>query len=644
MNKIFHLIAKHLPKDIGLFLSLTFGTGILGDYLSKIISSINANIPKLGMLFSLIVGSGIAYFVDRLINTREEKSKALIKLDDRLRSQYQASELSGYYYEIAVKRFSLELESEIRKLRNTQDEFKGEFLSKAIQFAKEWKGKIEASERWRLLMQILVSSELNSLKANDFSMSLKTYLRILLTTIELATSTANSRRGEKLVIKSFTNALPTDWFYSMNPVVGENMELYADELSHRIDHMRNKQYSYKRYILCSEILKGQGFQNKTSVINNWRSCTSKEKGVYLSKLHTTEDDSYILDLYDEIKFSGKYTELIYFGFQRGKKVNWDWCYACAYTSDNTNVSAKFINLEREGNLLLIDVENINKRMLRGSVTVPNDIKITFREFPNHFQDIAKSTWVKNTVSLANKWDIAAQIWHGDHERDLILDLLTKRLKGGASVLDCACGTGFHAILLHYHGFVVTATDIDNENIEILKQKQKNQGINFTVQQVGWLNLPKNLNKTFDCVLCLGSSITYYESWNERVRTLSKDTSIEDVLMSLKSMLAPDGKLVLGISRHYDKNINGTSVSFNPKNIDGHTYRMEWKLRYDWLKMFKVWECDILEQPSGNDYSFSLISHLIDLNDLKNICVKNFKDVEFVDPDCSFYDMFLVCSN
>lgn len=644
ITKTFQAIVKQLPKNIGLFMTITLGTGIFADSLSTIISNKYSNIPELGLLIGIIFGSGIAFTVDQWIHTRGEKSKALIKLDDRFRATHQASELSGYYYAIADKRFSLELESEIRKLRDAQDEFKGELLSKTTQLAKQWKDMIEANERWRLLMQILVSAELNSLEANDFSMSLKTYLRILLTTIDIATSTANSRRGETLVVASFTNALPSDWFHLMNPVVGESMELYADELARGIDHMRNEQYSFKRYIMCSESLKSQGFQNKNSVVKDWRSCTSDEKSVYLSKLHSTEDDAYILDLYPEIKFSGKYTELIYFGFERGQTVTWNWCYACAYTSDNKNVSARFINLETEGNLLLIDVENIRKRKVLDSVTIPSDIKITFREFPEHFREIAKSTWVKNVVSLAKKWDIAAQIWHDDHEKALILDLLTKRLKEGASVLDCACGTGFHAILLHYKGFAVTATDIDNENIEILKQKQESMGINFNVQNAGWLALPENLKKTFDCVICLGSSITYYESWDERARTLSEDVSIKDVLGSLKTMLVPDGKLVLGISRHYDKNINGASVLFNPKNIEGHTYRMEWKLRYDWSKMFKEWECNILEQPSGNDYSFSLISHLIDLNDLMNICRESFNNVEFVDLDCSFYDVFLVCSN
>ncbi|MFH1369897.1 MAG: hypothetical protein ABII09_01215 [Planctomycetota bacterium] len=48
--------------------------------------------------------------------------------------------------------------------------------------------------------------------------------------------------------------------------------------------------------------------------------------------------------------------------------------------------------------------------------------------------------------------------------------------------------------------------------------------------------------------------------------------------------------------------------------------------------------------SGNDYSFSLISHMIDRDELMNICRKFFANVMCIDLDSSFYDIFIICSN
>ena len=154
------------------------------------------------------------------------------------------------------------MENEIRNLKEAPHEFKGEFLPKAIELASRWNSNVEANERWRLLMQILLSSELNSVKTNDFSMPLKTYLRILLTTIDLATSIAKNKQ-ERLIIVSFTNALPSDWFHETNPVVGDSMQDYAKELTRRITEMRKSKYSYMRYILCSANLEDRGFKNKS---------------------------------------------------------------------------------------------------------------------------------------------------------------------------------------------------------------------------------------------------------------------------------------------------------------------------------------------------------------------------------------------
>ena len=370
-----------------------------------------------------------------------------------------------------------------------------------------------------------------------------------------------------------------------------------------------------------------------------------EKETYLSKLHTIEEDAYLVDLYPEIEFNGKFTELIYFGFKRGDNtIHWNWCYACAYTNDNRNVSAKFINLERDDPELLINTKNTEHRRFAGSIATPAYIKITVGDFPNCFRSIANVLRIKNLVPLAKKWDIASQIWHNEYEEELILTLFNKILQSESKILDCGCGTGFHSLVLNKAGFDVTSADSDAANIEILETRIKEKNLNINAMNVGWLELNDKIKEKFDCVVCLGSSITYYESWKEDIREIGMKANFQAIVKSFKSMLNSKGKLVLGISRHYDKEISGHSVLFNPKTIDKHKYNMEWVLRYDWSEMRKSWECRIFEESSGNDYSFRLVSHLVDRNELMELCREFFSTVECHDLDGAFYDIFIVCSN
>ncbi len=98
------------------------------------------------------------------------------------------------------------------------------------------------------------------------------------------------------------------------------------------------------------------------------------------------------------------------------------------------------------------------------------------------------------------------------EAQKINDLLTSEHSSARTLLDVACGTGEHArILGDQHGFKVDGIDLDDKLISLAQRK--NPEGNFCCADM--VNF--DLEKTYDVVMCLFSSIGY-------VKTLDRVTS------------------------------------------------------------------------------------------------------------------------
>ena len=87
-----------------------------------------------------------------------------------------------------------------------------------------------------------------------------------------------------------------------------------------------------------------------------------------------------------------------------------------------------------------------------------------------------------------------------------------------SILDCACGTGWHAIKFQELGFEATGCDISKDMIT--KAKSNSSSVDFF--QADFKKLDKSIDKNFDCVICWGNS-------------LSHELEEKDILSALKNM-------------------------------------------------------------------------------------------------------------
>ena len=77
------------------------------------------------------------------------------------------------------------------------------------------------------------------------------------------------------------------------------------------------------------------------------------------------------------------------------------------------------------------------------------------------------------------------------------------LRNGMKILDIGAGAGAYSIYYACKGYEVTAVEPVKRNIEIIKSRVDNEGVNINIQQGNALNLKDFADESFDVVLCLG---------------------------------------------------------------------------------------------------------------------------------------------
>jgi SAM-dependent methyltransferase len=121
------------------------------------------------------------------------------------------------------------------------------------------------------------------------------------------------------------------------------------------------------------------------------------------------------------------------------------------------------------------------------------------------------------------------------EAVLVAEWIERYRPGAQSVLDVACGTGEHARLLSARGYDVDGIDINSEFVEIARAKVP--GGTFSTGDMSDFNL----NRTYDVVLCLFSSIGYartVERMRETVARLADHLS-DDGLLLVEPWFTPE---------------------------------------------------------------------------------------------------------
>jgi glycine/sarcosine/dimethylglycine N-methyltransferase len=190
-------------------------------------------------------------------------------------------------------------------------------------------------------------------------------------------------------------------------------------------------------------------------------------------------------------------------------------------------------------------------------------------------DLYKGEYV---TSFVDKWDELID-WsaRAESEGQFFIDVL--RARGKETVLDVACGTGFHSVRLSESGFNVTSADGSAAMLSKAFDNGKKRGLILKAVQADWRWLNRDIQGKYDAVICLGNSFTHLHDESDRRRALAE----------FYAALKHDGILILD-QRNYDTMLDegfkskhkyyycGDQVTAEPEHIDDSLVRMKYSFQ------------------------------------------------------------------
>ncbi|XHH07776.1 MAG: class I SAM-dependent methyltransferase [Candidatus Bathyarchaeia archaeon] len=105
-----------------------------------------------------------------------------------------------------------------------------------------------------------------------------------------------------------------------------------------------------------------------------------------------------------------------------------------------------------------------------------------------------------------------------------------------SVLDCACGTGKYTIAFSKLGLNVEGSDLSSEMVSLAKRNAAASDANIPFVQADFKKLPEVFDRKFDCVVCIGNSLTHE----------LEDQGVVSALKSMYNVLNDNGVIMVQI--------------------------------------------------------------------------------------------------
>ncbi len=171
-----------------------------------------------------------------------------------------------------------------------------------------------------------------------------------------------------------------------------------------------------------------------------------------------------------------------------------------------------------------------------------------------------STDIQNFYgSLASDYDAMTNFEQRVQKEQKIFQKWVERFSIN-TVLDAACGTGLHAIVLSQLGVNIIGADISVEMLDEARKNAKNAG-----EEIRWIQSPmqqlsQKISDKFDAVFCLGNSLPH----------LTDEKDLKAVVKGFSERLHPDGILVLQIL-NYNKILNEKNRIVNIKRNEKHEF-------------------------------------------------------------------------
>ncbi len=163
------------------------------------------------------------------------------------------------------------------------------------------------------------------------------------------------------------------------------------------------------------------------------------------------------------------------------------------------------------------------------------------------------------------------------EMPFLLKLLTAH--GVRSILDVACGTGWHAIVLAQRGYYAVGCDASPQMIARARANAAKEGVEVTFEVASFSELNKFKEK-FDAVLCLGNSLPH----------LLTQRTLRDALRKMRLRLNPGGVLILQ-NLNYDLRLKKKPRFFG---VNGNEHTLVWRFA-DYGGQFIIFHIALFEK-------------------------------------------------
>jgi glycine/sarcosine N-methyltransferase len=118
------------------------------------------------------------------------------------------------------------------------------------------------------------------------------------------------------------------------------------------------------------------------------------------------------------------------------------------------------------------------------------------------------------------------------EQDFLRTVLVEC--GARTLLDCACGTGQHLIMLSNAGFKLFGSDRSEPMLEVCRKNLDQFNVEVETKACDYRTLESAWPRTFDAVLCLTQSLNHMLTHEDLV----------DALRSMRGRLDPTGVLLI----------------------------------------------------------------------------------------------------
>ena len=229
------------------------------------------------------------------------------------------------------------------------------------------------------------------------------------------------------------------------------------------------------------------------------------------------------------------------------------------------------------------------------------------------------------LNFVDRWDELIN-WALRHEAEGGFFERTLADHGAKTVLDIACGTGFHTVTLSQAGFEVTGADGSANMLAKARQNAEGLGLHhIPFVEAEWTTLSQSFpSEKFDAIVCLGNAFTH----------LFDETDRHKALNEIHSLLNDDGMAIID-QRNYDMILDkgfhskhaayylGETVRVRPESVTNEAVKFLYE--YEDGSVHNLTLCPIRQEYVTSLLENAGFSSVERFGDFK-------ADYEFYDPD------------